>query len=174
MGKIVAMLVAIPALIGATFVAALAQDAARQIAQAAPAGSGVLASAQFSADPDLRCDLLEVRRISGGALLVRWRLANTAGQTSAAGSFASTTPAKSIYYGPSWEGLYLIDPVENKKYLPLSDSNGRSIMDAYAGYVEAGQQRLNWAKFPAPPATSTKISVTIPSFAPFEDAAVTQ
>ena len=175
MGKIAALFVAIASLAVANLAPHVAKDAPRQIAQAAPAASGVLASAQFSADPDLRCDLLEVRRVSGGALLVRWRLINTAAQTGAASGFASAAPEKRIYYAPSWEQLYFIDPAENKKYLPLADSNGKPIMDAYSGWFEAGhQQNLNWAKFPAPPPTSTKISVVIPNFAPFEDAPVSQ
>jgi hypothetical protein len=48
------------------------------IAQAPPAG--VLASAEFSNDPNLRCDILEVKRVSGGALNIRWRIVNTTGQ----------------------------------------------------------------------------------------------
>src|SRR5213596_616759 len=43
---------------------ATAQQLPQQIAQAAP--DGVLATAQYSQDPDLRCDLLEVKRVSGG------------------------------------------------------------------------------------------------------------
>jgi hypothetical protein len=41
--------------------------------------------------------------------------------------------------------------------------------DLRCGNYSAGQPRLNWAKFPAPPPSSTKISVTLPRFAPFED-----
>jgi hypothetical protein len=179
MGRTAAAVVAMALLVVVTVATAPAQDVPRQTAQAAPAAGGVLASAQYSHDPDLRCDLLEVRRVSGGALLVRWRLVNTASEPSAAGGFASTTPAKTINYNDSpisaqWGQLYYIDPAENKKYLPLTDSNGERIMEAFAGNVGAGQQRLNWAKFPAPPPTSTKISVSIPYFAPFEDAPVSQ
>ena len=178
MGKTAALVVVIAPFLGATLAAPLAQGALRQIAQADPAAGKVLGSAQYSADPDLRCDLLEVRRVSGGALLVRSRLVNTAAQTGTAGGFASTTAEKRIYYAPSptiGDQLYFIDPAENKKYLPLTDSNGKPIMDAYSGWFEAGhQQNLNWAKFPAPPPTSTKISVVIPNFAPFEDEPVAQ
>lgn len=41
--------------------------------------------------------------------------------------------------------------------------------DLRCGDYSAGQPRLNWAKLPAPPPSSTKISVTLPRFAPFED-----
>jgi hypothetical protein len=40
------------------------------------AQSAVLARAEYLADSDPRCDLLEVKRVSGGALMVRWRIVN--------------------------------------------------------------------------------------------------
>jgi hypothetical protein len=149
-----------------------AQQMPQQVAQAAT--DNVIASAQYSNDPDLRCDLLEVKRVSGGALMVRWRIVNTAGQSAAGGGFASSSPGKAIRYTFHWEELFFIDPGENKKYLPLTDSANKQIAQVYEGDLAPGQQRLSWAKFPAPPANSTKISVTIPHFAPFEDAPVAQ
>jgi hypothetical protein len=157
--------------------AAAAQNIPQQIAQA-PAAAPVLASGQFSSDPDLRCDLLEVKRISGGALMVRWRIVNTAGQANASstGGFTNPTSAKTIhYYFSSWDALNYIDPAENKKYLPLTDSANNRILDVFGDVtLQPGQQLLNWAKFPAPPPGSTKISISIPNFAPFEDAPVAQ
>lgn len=155
--------------------AAAAQNMPPQIAQA-PAANAVLGTAQYSQDPALRCDLLEVKRVSGGALMIRWRIVNTAGQTNApGGGFTTSTPAKGIGYDFHWGQLFYIDPAENKKYLPLTDSAGDRILDVSYGITLApGEQRLNWAKFPAPPATSTKISVSIPNFEPFEDVPVAQ
>lgn len=132
--------------------------------------AGVLASAQFSADPDLRCDILEVKRVSGGALNIRWRLVNTAGQ----GAGLTGTAAKLITYAFDWNQLYFIDPAENKKYNFLTDSAGQRILEVFYGNLAPGQQRLNWAKFPAPPASSTKITIQIPRFAPFDDIPVSQ
>jgi len=139
-------------------------------ARPAAAAPAVLASAQFSANPDLRCDLLEVKRVSGGALMIQWRLTNTAGEQQP-GSLAASQP-KPIYYNFEWDQLYYIDPAENKKYSVLTDSEAKRILEVFWGNLEAGQQRLNWAKFPAPPATSTVISISIPRFAPFEDVPV--
>jgi hypothetical protein len=151
---------------------AIAEQTPQQVAQA-PA-NGVIASAQFSQDPDLRCDLLEVKRVSGGALLVRWRLVNGAGQAGGAGGFASTSGGKKIFYNFSWDQLFVIDPAENKKYMVLTDSNNGRIAEVFEGDIAPGAQRIDWAKFPAPPTGSTKISVTIPKFAPFEDVPVAQ
>jgi hypothetical protein len=153
---------------------AVALGAAGANAQTAQAqSSNVLATGQYSQDPDLRCDLLEVKRVSGGALLVRWRLMNTAGQA-ASGGFASTSGGKKISYNFSWEQLFVIDPAENKKYMVLTDSNNGRIAEIFEGELPPGAQRLDWAKFPAPPASSTKVSVSIPRFAPFEDVPVAQ
>ena len=134
-------------------------------------GTGdALASAQYSADPDLRCDILEVKRVSGGALNIRWRIINTTGQASG----LTDGEGKKIRYDFEWNDIYFIDPAENKKYQFLTDSKGQRILGVFWGDFAPGQQRLNWAKFPAAPAASTKITVNIPHFAPFEDVPVSQ
>ncbi len=148
---------------------AVAQQAAPQTAEA-PSNS-VIASAQYSQNPDLRCDLLEVKRVSGGALLVRWRVINTGGGGT---SGLTATAAKPIRYDFGWNELFFIDPAENKRYQFLTDSGGNRILDVWYGDLEPGQQRVNWAKFPAPPPSSTKISLALPKFPPFEDVPVSQ
>jgi hypothetical protein len=160
------------AVLGAASVAspAVARDRPQQLAQA-PGTAAVLASAQYSQDPDLRCDLLEARRVSGGALLVRWRIVNTT--TGQSGGLTATAP-KAIRYDFDWNELFFIDPAENKRYQFLTDSANHRISDVWYGDLPAGQQRGSWAKFPAPPASSTKISVTIPRFPPFEDVPISQ
>jgi hypothetical protein len=140
---------------------------------AAPTSSGTaIASAQFGGNPDLRCDLLEVKRTSGGALLVRWRLVHTGGQAST--GLVAGGAAKPIYYNFDWQDLYYTDPAENKKYAFLTDSENNKILDIFWGNFNSGEQHLNWAKFPAPPPTSSKITVYIPKFMPFEDVPVAQ
>jgi hypothetical protein len=139
-------------------------------AAAAPAPGAVIATATFSADPALRADLLEVRRVSGGALLVKWKITNT--NPAQAEGLAATT-AKPIYYDFAWDDVYYVDPAENKKYGYLTDTEGGRILDIFYGTLKAGESRANWAKFPAPPPSSTKISLTLPKFPPFEDVPVT-
>lgn len=150
---------------------AQAMAASSQPAQPSPPPSGI-ASGQFSADPDLRCDLLEVRRVSGGALVIKWPIVNTAGGQQS-GSLTASQP-KAIHYDFNWPEVYYIDPAENKKYGFLTDADGNRILDIFWGDLPAGQQRGNWAKFPAPPPTSNKISVNIPKFPPFEDVPISQ
>ncbi len=132
----------------------------------------VLASGEFSDDPSLRCEILEVKRVTGGALNIRWRIVNTAG--GGGSGLVAGGQTKPIYYNFGWDELYFIDPAENKKYQFLTDSGGTRILQVFHGNIAAGQQRTNWAKFPAPPASSTKISITIPKFAPFDDVPISQ
>ena len=139
------------------------------LAQSAP--EKVIASAEYANDPALRCDLLEVKRVSGGALNIRWRVINTAGQGA---SGLAGTQSKPIHYGFSWPQLFYIDPVENETYGFLTDSGHNRILQVFEGNYDAGQQRGNWAKFPAPPATSKKITVFIPQFPPFDDVPVSE
>jgi len=148
---------------------AVAQQAAPQTAQA-PSNS-VIASAQYSQNPDLRCDLLEVKRVSGGALLVRWRVINTGGGGT---SGLTATAAKPIRYDFGWNELFFIDPAENKRYQFLTDSGGNRILDVWYGDLEPGQQRVNWAKFPAPPDSVQKIGVVVPHFIPMDDVPISR
>jgi hypothetical protein len=122
------------------------------------ASSTPIATGNYSGNPAIRADLLEVRRVSGGALLVKWRVVNT-----------SDKPAG---YDFNWGDIYYVDPAENKKYGYLTDSEGNKILDVWYGTLQPGEQRGNWAKFPAPPPTSNKISISLPKFPPFEDAPV--
>ena len=133
--------------------------------------AGVLASGQYSADPALRCDLLEVKRGSGGTLMIRWLIANT----SAKSGGLTGASGKTVRYVFHWEDVYFIDPAENKKYQFLTDSGGNRILDIFEGDLAPGEQRLNWARFPAPPESSSKINFGIPKCSPpFDDIAITK
>jgi hypothetical protein len=152
---------------------AVAGAAAPALPAAGPiAATTAIASAQYSLEPNLRADLLEVKRVSGGALLVRWRLVDTAGAQSSTGLVAASTPKSVPYNSWDWSELYYTDPAENKKYGFLTDTDGGRLLDVYSGTFNAGEQHDNWAKFPAPPATSSKVTIYIPKFPPFEDVPV--
>jgi hypothetical protein len=124
----------------------------------------VLATQEFTTDPDLRCDVLEVKRVSGGALLVKWRLSRPP-----AGGTVATSPAKPIYHNWGWEGVYFTDAAENKKYLGLRDSSGAWLAQGRDQSFGPGDRQVLWMKFPAPPESSTRITFVFPGFGPFED-----
>jgi hypothetical protein len=149
-----------------------AASAAGAVPAAAPtAATTAIASAQYSDDPTLRADVLEVKRVSGGALLVRWRLVDTAAGQQSTG-LVTTAPKTANYGGWSWSDLYYTDPSENKKYSVLTDTDGNRLLNVYNGNLQPGEERDNWAKFPAPPTGSAKVTIYIPKFPPFEDTPV--
>jgi hypothetical protein len=136
---------------------------------AAPAAApaAVLARQPFNTDPDLSCEILEVRRVSGGALLVRWRLI----RPSATVGLAADAGA-SIYHTWSWSEVYFTDPAENKKYAGLKDSAGNWLGGGDSRHYKPGDQQAMWMKFPAPPESSTRITFVFQGFPPFEDVPV--
>ena len=138
----------------------------------AAAAQVVLASQEYSQNPNLRCDILEVKRVSGGALLVKWRLSRP--PALASGGLTAQVDDKKIYYTWSWSQVYITDPAENKKYSGLRDSTGGWIGQGDSKHYGTGEQQGIWMKFPAPPATSAKISFVFPGFPPFDDLPVAQ
>jgi hypothetical protein len=141
-------------------------------AQSAVPAQIVLASQEYSQDPNLRCDILEVKRVSGGVLLIKWRLSRPA--AAAAGGLTAQGDDKKIWQGFTWSNVYFTDPAENKKYSGLKDSGGNWIGQGEDKHYGAGEQQVIWMKFPAPPATSTKIAFVFPGFPPFDDLPVAQ
>lgn len=163
-------------LCSATMVTQAADPAGQEAQGTSPtvitSAPSVLATQEFNSDPNLRCDVVEVKRVSGGALLIKWRLANRAAE--AGGGGLAADPAKKIYHEFSWNAVYLTDAAENKKYLGLKDSAGSWIGQGDNKYYASGEQQTMWMKFPAPPPTSTKITFVFPGFPPFEDLPVSQ
>jgi hypothetical protein len=84
--------------------------------------------------------------------------------------------------------VYYIDEKERKKYPVLKDSHGEwvaaptaygSIATQHGWGVEAlplqaGGKVIVWFKFPAPPASTTKINLIVPNLLPFENLSVSQ
>lgn len=138
--------------------AAPAASASAEPMASPAAGEGVLATQDFNEDPNLKCDVLQAKRVSGGTLLIKWRMTHRGPQGS-----------KPIYHRFSWSDVYFTDPGENKKYLGLKDSAGSWLGQGDNKHYNSGDQQVVWLKFPAPPATSAKITFVFPGFPPFED-----
>jgi hypothetical protein len=76
---------------------------------------------------------------------------------------------------------YVIDVGSGKKYEVLRDSDKNVIAttskyttgDEVKESIDAGETFNAWWKFPAPPATTKKITFSLPNCEPFEDVAIT-
>jgi len=116
----------------------------------------------------VQTDLLEVRRMSDNTIRVRWRWRNTGDKDA------------SVYAAEAGSLLrsetYLLDPVNKKKMLVVTDAKGQPIATniGMSFQVKAKESFSAWAKFPAPPPDVEKITVVIAKTPPFEDVPITK
>jgi hypothetical protein len=112
--------------------------------------------------------LLQVKRMVGDTLLVRWRTTNI-GQEGRrlSGGDGDSTDEHSLT-----AGAYLVDPVSNKKYVVLRDTENAPASSTHGHgqgvTLRSGQFLDSWAIFPGPPPEVEKISVYLPGVPPFE------
>lgn len=77
------------------------------------------------------------------------------------------------WYSWNLTKVYLLDLQNKKKYFILTDSEKQPLSSRGGKKLQAGAKISLWAKFPAPPASVTKITVEVPNTAPFEDLVIT-
>ena len=71
--------------------------------------------------------------------------------------------------------IYYVDAKNKKKYLVIRDTENHPLASALHDLtVDPGETKGCWAKFPAPPADVTAISVYIPGAPPFENVPLAQ
>lgn len=144
---------------------AAAPSAAPPAPQAAPAKSA-LATAEGET-PGARVEVQELKRVSGGTVMLRFVMINDADKRLSFGhNFAQ--PGISGDYA-NIAGVHLLDPVGKKKYLVIRDTQNNC--DCSKGLKDLdAKSRVNlWARFPAPPDNVEKIAVVIPHFTPMDD-----
>jgi hypothetical protein len=142
-----------------------APSAAPPAPQAAPAKSA-LATAEGET-PGARVEVQELKRVSGGTVMLRFVMINDADKRLSFGhSFVQ--PGISGDYA-NIAGVHLLDPVGKKKYLVIRDTQNNC--DCSKGLKDLdAKSRVNlWARFPAPPDNVEKIAVVIPHFTPMDD-----
>jgi len=147
---------------GALGIALLALGAAPVDAQK-PAGVIDTLDAEWSG---VETDLLEVRRMSDSTVRVRWRWRNNGDKEVALYAHDAADLLRTE--------TYLLDPVNKKKLLVVTDAKGRPIgTDIGMSFrVKPKESYAAWAKFPAPPANVEKITVVIAKTPPFEDVTI--
>jgi len=152
--------------------AAPAPQAAAPAPAAAPAAAPAKALATADGErPGSRVEIQELKRASGGTMMIRFALINDADQTLNVGyDFGAGSTADSGTVG----GVHLIEPVGKKKYLVVRDSENKC--DCSRGVKDiAAKSRANlWARFPAPPDNVERITVVVPKFSPMDDVAISR
>jgi hypothetical protein len=140
-------------------------------AQPAPSPPAKAIATSDGEKPGSRVEIQELKRVSGGTVMLRFAMINDADQQLSFGyDFAQQGTQDFANVG----GVHLIDAVGKKKYFVVRDSQNqcdcsRNLKDL------APKSRVNlWARFPAPPDNVDKITVVVPHFSPMDDAPITR
>ena len=144
--------------------------APQAVAPAAPAPQTAPAKATLATSdgetPGARVEVQELKRVSGGTVMLRFTMINDGDKTLNVGyDFGAGSTSDHGTVG----GVHLIEPVGKKKYLVVRDSENKC--DCSRGVKDvAAKSRANlWARFPAPPDNVEKIGIVIPHFSPLDD-----
>jgi hypothetical protein len=134
--------------------------------------SGVIATADGET-PGVRVEVLELKRVSGGTLNLRFVMINESDKKVGFGYSFADRDHEGIDFN-SVGGVHLVDAAGKKKYLVIRDSEKKCVCSQKLDEVKP-QSRINlWAKLPAPPDNVEKISIVIPHFMPMDDVPISR
>jgi hypothetical protein len=156
-----------------TTTASTATQAESSASSSAPASSAGPALATADGEsPGARIEVQELKRTSGDTLSLKFAVINDSAESFGFGhNFIE--PGKNSDYG-SISGVHLIEGVGKKKYFVVRDTEGACLCSRGLSSVASKSRANLWAKFPAPPADISKITVVVPHFTPMEDVRISQ
>jgi hypothetical protein len=137
-----------------------------QESSAAPATATTATATAQKVDTDwdgISVELTGVTRGEGDTITIKWKYTNSGSKE------ANMSQLAAVSHDNFAEHVYYVDPGNKKKYLVVKDAQGKAIASSLQYFsLQAGASRGGWAKFPAPPAGVTKITVYLPGAPPFE------
>jgi hypothetical protein len=110
-----------------------------------------------------RIEVQELKRLSGGTLMLRFMAINDSDQELPSFLFQETSGSHSV------DGVYLIDLAGKKKYEVVRDADKLCICSHDIPAVKPKSSLSLWAKFPAPAEGVDKIGIVMPHFIPMDD-----
>ncbi|MFD9599308.1 hypothetical protein ACFVRD_35600 [Streptomyces sp. NPDC057908] len=121
--------------------------------------------AQVNGRDGLTLVVNEVKRDNGGFVTVSGVIKNE-GEDVSSGSQWSGSESAIVAKNPnSVAGATLVDKVGKKRYYILRDTDGRCLCTTGLTAIPSGKSVSVFMQFPAPPATSTEVDFTLPTFA---------
>ena len=140
------------------------RDATGEAAEEAPAAPAVLAEAPADV-PHLSVQLLEVTRVSEGAIDVRFSVscaADAPGPVPIAELFASA-PADA----GAVADVFAFDEVAGKKYFVVRDADRRPVGSRDLDPIAPSASRVLWTRLGAPPPGVATVTIQVPHTPPF-------
>ena len=112
--------------------------------------------------PGARTEILSLKRSVGGMLTLRYALVNASGDAIPFNHFPGCCGSAATT---------LVDYVNRKKYLVITDSNGECLCTAIQNNLSNidAPRRILFAKFPAPPDSVSHIAVLFTGAEPVDD-----
>jgi predicted secreted protein len=110
----------------------------------------------------VRAEIMELKRTSGDVLTLRFTVVNEGSERLDIRHVLNERDASQIH---------LIDAANQKKYLVVRDSQNNCVCSepgAASRYLDPGQALNLWARFPAPPAEVSEVSLVLPRFIPVD------
>ncbi|MFB7132371.1 hypothetical protein ACFCZY_11955 [Streptomyces sp. NPDC056237] len=107
----------------------------------------------------------EVKRDNGGFVTVSGVIKNESGDPSSGSQWSGNESVIAAKNPNSVAGATLVDKVGKKRYYILRDTDGRCLCTTGLTAFSAGESVSVFMQFPAPPATSTEVDFTLPTFA---------
>lgn len=116
-------------------------------------------------DSKFNVRVVELKRVSGNSVLLKLALTNT-GQASGGFGLLNVTQNDSIY---------VVDTQTQQKAYPLKDAKGTAVASQPIYGFDPGQTVEVFAQFPAPPATTQRLTIYFPkASSPIVDVPITQ
>jgi hypothetical protein len=123
-----------------------------------------------------RIDVTELKRVSGNMVSLKLVLVNDSNDAITIGEEFEPKvepPSQMGVDNGSISGVYLVDAVGGTQYNVVRDAHGVCVCSTGLSAVGSKSKMNLWAKFPAPPESVTKVTVTMPHFPPIEDVPLT-
>ncbi|MGW3657736.1 hypothetical protein ACWD6R_19505 [Streptomyces sp. NPDC005151] len=121
--------------------------------------------AQVNGRDGLTLVVNEVKRDSGGFVTVSGVIKNDGDSIQSGGQWSGNEKTIVVKNPNSVAGATLVDKVGKKRYYILRDTDGRCLCTTGLTAIPAGKSVSVFMQFPAPPATSTEVDFTLPTFA---------
>ncbi|WP_340375703.1 hypothetical protein U5640_11530 [Streptomyces sp. SS7] len=100
----------------------------------------------------------------GGVLTVSGTLTNASPKSRVVTAFLRGDETEILVHGLSLGGATLTDARGKKRYYVLRDTDGRPLTTTGLSILDAGQTVPIYMQFPAPPATTTQVTLQLPTF----------
>jgi len=122
-------------------------------------------------NPNAHVEIIGLKR-AGNTITLRFKVTNNGGENIRLGPDFAEGNNRADYN--SIGGVNLLDTANKKKYFVVRDQDKNCICSRGIENFKAKQTTNLWAKFPAPPETVDKITVSIPHFMPMDDVPISK